>query len=281
MADPLFAWYEQYGRDFPWRQTNDPWAILVSEVMSQQTQIDRVATRYENFLARFPNPEALADATTGDVLTAWSGLGYNRRAINLQAAARVVAKSGWPSSAAALERLPGIGPYTAAAVACFAFGEQVPAIDTNLKRVLSRWVGRPLVGKELANAASLMLPAGQAARWNSALMDLGAQICRPAPLCEACPVAESCVDPTVYIPPPRQARFHGSVRQTRGAIVRVMLDGQERTVQNVATAVGHDEERITAALEALTREGVLTTSDRGYSLGRNSAELLASPQESS
>lgn len=271
MPDPLFAWYERYGRDFPWRRTTDPWPILVSEVMSQQTQIDRVAARYEDFLTRFPTPEAMAVAPINDVLAAWSGLGYNRRVLNLQATAREVARSGWPTSAAMLEKLPGIGPYTAAAVACFAFGEQVPAVDTNLRRVLSRWVGRPLVGKELATTATEMLPTGQAARWNSALMDLGAQICRPTPLCENCPVAESCVDPTVYIPPPRQARFVGSVRQTRGAIVRVMLDGQERTVQNVTIAVGHDEQRVTAALEALTREGVLNTSDRGYSLGRNSA----------
>ncbi len=267
MLDLLFAWYERYGRDFPWRQTTDPWAILVSEVMSQQTQIDRVASRYEDFLTRFPNPQAMADASTADVLTAWSGLGYNRRALNLQATAREVARSGWPTSAANLAELPGIGPYTAAAVACFAFEEQVPAVDTNLKRVLSRWVGRPLAGRELATTASEMLPAGQAGRWNSALMDLGAQLCRPTPNCDDCPVVESCIDPSVYVPPPRQARFDGSVRQTRGAIVRVMLDGQQRTAQVVAAAVGHDEERVTAALEALIREGVIVSSGEGYSIG--------------
>lgn len=262
--EALFAWYERHGRDFPWRHTDDPWAVLVSEVMSQQTQIDRVAARYDSFLARFPTPSAMAAAPPADVLAEWSGLGYNRRALNLQAAARVVAQSGWPDTATGLEALPGVGPYTAAAVACFAFGEQVPAIDTNLKRVLSRWVGRALTGSELSEQAVALVPAGQAARWNSAVMDLGAQVCKPMPRCEACPVASSCVDPTVYVPPPRQARFDGSLRQTRGAIVKLMLDGEPRTADRVAKTVAHEPDRVGAALSALVREGILESVDSGY-----------------
>jgi len=111
--EALFAWYERHGRDFPWRHTDDPWAILVSEVMSQQTQIERVAARYNSFLTRFPTPRAMASAAPADVLAEWSGLGYNRRALNLQAAARVVAESGWPDTATGLGALPGVGPYTA------------------------------------------------------------------------------------------------------------------------------------------------------------------------
>lgn len=234
--------------------------------MSQQTQIDRVVGRYLAFLDQFPNPETLAAASTGDVLTAWSGLGYNRRATNLQATARVVAESGWPISAKELQALPGVGPYTAAAVACFAFGEQVPAIDTNLKRVLSRWAGRALDGKELSAAARGFLPTGEAVRWNSAIMDLGAQVCKPTPLCDDCPVAQGCLDPTVYVPPPRQSRFDGSVRQARGAIVKVMLDGRTRSIEALTARLGHDEARISSALTALTAEGVLRATTDGFAL---------------
>ncbi len=262
--EALFAWYEQHGRDFSWRHTDDPWAILVSEVMSQQTQIDRVAGRYGSFLARFPTPRAMASARPADVLAEWSGLGYNRRALNLQAAARAVVESGWPHTSSGLGALPGVGPYTAAAVACFAFGEQVPAIDTNLKRVLSRWVGRALTGSELSEQAVAMVPSGQAARWNSAVMDLGALICKPVPRCEGCPVSDSCADPTIYAPPPRQAGFDGSLRQTRGAIVKLMLDGRPRTANQVAAAIRHQPDRVETALSALVREGILESVDLGY-----------------
>ena len=266
MVEQLFAWYDRHGRDFPWRQTSDPWAILVSEVMSQQTQIDRIVGRYLAFLDRFPDPDTLAAASAGDVLAAWSGLGYNRRALNLQAAARLVATGGWPTTARELQALPGVGPYTAAAVACFAFGEQIPALDTNLKRVLSRWAGLPLNGKDLAETAGTYLPDGDAIRWNSAVMDLGAQVCKPEPLCDDCPVAQDCLDPTVYVPPPRQSRFHGSVRQTRGAIVKVMLDGKARSVDALTAHLGHDEARISSALTALTAEGVLQAMDGRFAL---------------
>lgn len=266
MVEQLLAWYDHHGRSFPWRHTTDPWAILVSEVMSQQTQIDRVVARYLAFLGQFPDPETLAAASTGDVLAAWSGLGYNRRALNLQATARVLASCGWPTTARELQGLPGVGPYTAAAVACFAFGEQVPAIDTNLKRVLSRWAGRPLDGKDLAATARTLLPAGEAVRWNSAIMDLGAQVCKPTPLCDDCPVAQGCLDPSVYVPPPRQGRFEGSVRQTRGAIVKVMLDGKMRSADALSARLGHDEARISSALTALAAEGVLRATSGGFTL---------------
>lgn len=266
MAALLFAWYEQHGRSFPWRQTTDPWAILVSEVMSQQTQIDRVVGRYLAFLDQFPTPKSLASAPPGEVLAAWSGLGYNRRALNLQATARFVAASGWPTTARELQALPGIGSYTAAAVACFAFGEQVPAVDTNLRRVLSRWAGRPLAGGDLAETARAFLPAGEAVRWNSAIMDLGAQVCKPTPRCDDCPVADRCIDPTIYVPPPRQSRFDGSVRQTRGAILKEMLDGETRNADALAVRLGHDEARIVIALAALAAEGILTSTSGGFAL---------------
>jgi A/G-specific adenine glycosylase len=252
-TEALLDWYGHNHRDLPWRHTTDPWHILVSEVMLQQTQASRVVDPYLRFLDRFPTPDSLAAASTADVLSFWIGLGYNSRALRLREAARTIRERGWPRTSHELIALPGVGPYTAAAVACFAFGEQVPAIDTNLRRVISRWVGRPLDGKDLATTANELLPDGVAVDWNQAIMDLGAMVCRPSPNCEACPVAEWCEDPTVYIPPRPQGRFEGSVRQTRAAIIRLLLDG-DVDVDVVRSRYGHAE----AALDALETEGLIT-----------------------
>lgn len=256
MSAGLFAWYDTHGRDLPWRSSRDPWHILVSEVMSQQTQIGRVAERFPAFLERFPTPSAMAQATPVEVLTAWSGLGYNRRALRLREAAAEISRCGWPTTALELESLPGIGPYTAAAVACFAFGEQVPTVDTNLKRVLSRWAGEPLDGRALRDAATAALPEGDAIRWNQAMMDLAALICRPTPDCEACPVTADCRDPSVYEAPARQGPFEGSVRQARGAALRALVGGPAR-LEELAIATGVDVERLQTAVARLERDGTV------------------------
>ncbi len=256
MSAGLLAWYRTHGRDLPWRSSRDPWHILVSEVMSQQTQIGRVAERFPGFLERFPTPSAMAEATPVDVLAAWSGLGYNRRALRLREAAVEISVRGWPTTAVELESLPGVGPYTAAAVACFAFGEQVPAVDTNLKRVLSRWAGEPLDGRALREAATAALPDGIADRWNQAMMDLAALICRPTPDCEACPVTADCRNASIYEPPARQGRFEGSVRQARGAALRALVGAPAR-LEELVTATGVDVERLQTAVSRLEREGTV------------------------
>ena len=169
MEERLLEWFARHGRDLPWRRTRDPYAILVSEVMLQQTQVSRVAPRYEQWLARWPTVEALAATSTADVIRAWQGLGYNRRAVNLQRAARHVAAHGWPDD---LTELPGVGPYTAAAIANFAFGRPVLPIDVNVGRVLER------------TGATFQPHAAQA------LFDLGATICLGRrPRCHRCPLA--------------------------------------------------------------------------------------------
>ncbi|HEY3614651.1 MAG TPA: A/G-specific adenine glycosylase [Gaiellales bacterium] len=215
----LLAWFAGgAARDLPWRRTRDPYAILVSEVMLQQTQVARVVERYESWLARWPTPAALAAAPAADVLRAWSGLGYNRRALNLQRAARQVVELGaFPHELAELERLPGIGPYTARAIACFAFDAQVTALDTNVRRVLERALG----------ATAAEPPPGRAWDWNQALFDLGAQICLArVPRCERCPLAERCPSRgLVFAPLRKQGRFEGSRRQRRAALVRELADG--------------------------------------------------------
>ena len=203
----LLDWYAVNRRELPWRDESDPYRVLVSEVMLQQTQASRVVSHYRSFVERFPTVQALADGAPADVLAAWQGLGYNRRAIRLHEAARQIAADGWPPPGE-LDRLPGVGPYTAAAVACFAFGTPVAAPDTNARRVLSRWEGRALSGRSLWEEAARRLPPEAAAAWNQALMDLGSAVCRPRrPSCDRCPVAAWCTDPSVYEPPRPQGRF--------------------------------------------------------------------------
>jgi A/G-specific adenine glycosylase len=217
----LLLWYARERRDLPWRRTTDPYAILVSEVMLQQTQVARVVPRYLEWLARWPDVPALAAASRAEVLRAWVGLGYNRRALALHAAAVAVARDGWPAD---LRSLPGVGPYTAAAVASFAFGAQVAAVDTNVRRVSDR-LGH--------GAPAELLPAGRAAEWNQAAMDLGAAVCTArTPRCGHCPVAAWCAS-AGQAPSPRPARarraaerFEDTNRWVRGRIVAALAAGE-------------------------------------------------------
>ena len=243
----LLAWYSQNATDLPWRQTHDPYAILVSEVMLQQTQVTRVLPRYDAWLQRWPTVDALAAATPADVIAAWIGLGYNRRAVHLHRCARaVVAAGGFPREPDELRRLPGIGPYTAAAIACFAFGAQVAAPDVNARRVLERAFGDP--GRPP--------PAGRAYEWNQALFDLGREICTARrPRCEVCPLAAGCpARGRTYPPLRRQSRFEGSFRQRRARLLA------EITAAGSLQAASVDA----AAVVSLERDGLIE---------RNSGEL--------
>jgi A/G-specific adenine glycosylase len=204
----LLAWYRDFGRDLPWRHTRDPYAILVSEVMLQQTQVDRVVGRWARWLERWPTPEALAAATPAEVIVEWQGLGYNRRAVNLHRAARVLAADGWPAD---LTTLPGVGPYTAAAVANFAFGRDVLPVDTNVRRVQER------TGEGFDPSCA------------QALFDLGATVCLARiPRCGECPLAERCPSRgRRYEPLRKQSPFQGSFRQRRGAALRAIAAGTQ------------------------------------------------------
>jgi A/G-specific adenine glycosylase len=216
--DALLAWYAEHGRDLPWRRTRDPYAILVSEVMLQQTQVARVVPRYVAWLERWPTVEALAVASTADVIREWTGLGYNRRALNLHSAARRIAAEGWPDD---LTALPGVGRYTADAIARFAHELPVLPVDTNVSRVLER------TGGEFGPAAA------------HALMDLGATVCLARiPRCTACPLAEGC--PSCgrrYEPLRKQGRFEGSFRQRRARTLRLVADAPRPVAELDADAV--------------------------------------------
>jgi A/G-specific adenine glycosylase len=214
----LAAWFHDHGADLPWRWTRDPYAILVSEVMLQQTQVERVIPPYLAWLERWPTVEALAAASTGDVIRAWQGLGYNRRGLSLHRAARVVAERGWPDD---LTELPGVGRYTADAVGCFALGRDVLPVDTNVARIQER------TGYRFGAAVA------------QALMDLGRTVCLArVPRCGACPLAGECPSRgRRYEPLRRQSRFEGSFRQRRAATLRLVAESPRPLAELDAEAV--------------------------------------------
>lgn len=260
----LLAWYDRHRRSLPWRDAADPYTVLVSEIMAQQTQISRVVPHFERFVEQFPTVEALAAASLRSVLAAWSGLGYNRRARYLQEAARHIVEHGWPDPGA-LQTLPGVGPYTAAAVASIAFDEPVAAVDTNARRVLSRWAGEELDGPALQDVAASELPPSRAADWNQAIMDLGASLCRPRPECGRCPVEPWCSDPSVYSPPGSQSAFDGSIRQARGAVLRTLLDSGSAPVSGLS-GLGIEPARLQTALESLHADGLIEQSGEAWAV---------------
>jgi len=253
----LLDWSGRERRDLPWRRTRDPWAVLVSELMLQQTQVARVIPRYEAFLTEVPTATTCAAAPVGRVVELWAGLGYNRRAVNLhRAAVRITEEHGGvvPDRLDALLDLPGIGPYTARAVLAFAFEQDHGVLDTNAARVLARAVaGRPLAPREAQALADGSVPVGRGWDWNQAVLDLGATICvKRAPRCEACPVHQHCAwsvrgrpepDPVVGTAGAStpQSRFAGSDRQGRGRLVAALRLGPVADADLAATAGWPDD----------------------------------------
>jgi A/G-specific adenine glycosylase len=297
----LLAWFDRDGRALPFRfeRDPDPWAVLVSEVMAQQTQVARVAAKWRAFMGRFPTSAAMASAPTGDVIRAWQGLGYNRRAIDLQRAARaiVVAGGSVPEDVDSLQALPGVGPYTARAVAAIAFGRPVGAVDVNVRRVLGRLTAAdpaPVPQREMQATADALVDPARAGDWTHALMDLGATICRPArPECDACPVQTWCsfaavagVGPKAAPGPtpapkpaprpnpapgpkaapgqnPAPARrgtvpFEATTRWLRGRIVGRLCDVPPGTTLTFDGPLGlHAPEAVSAALASLAADGLV------------------------
>ncbi len=231
----VMSWYRRNARDLPWRRTKDPYAILVSEIMLQQTQVERVVPKFAEFMRRFPTVRALSEAELSDVLRVWSGLGYNGRARRLWECARTLASehgSALPAERHRLEALPGIGPYTAGAVASIAFGAPEACVDTNVRRVLSRSLDGTHRG-DLARAWTLahrVLPRAASGDWNQALMELGAVVCKPVPRCGVCPIRRQCKAAASghsrgYARPPLKAAaggYHGSRRFYRGRVVKAL-----------------------------------------------------------
>ena len=274
VRDAILAWYAANGRSLAFRGSADPWAILVSEVIAQQTQAARAADRWERFMARFPTVEALADATPADVLREWQGLGYDRRGLRLQQAARAIVRhheGRVPDSVEALAALPGIGPYTARAVSAIAFGRPCGAVDVNVRRVLGRLVvgdTAVLTHVEMQALADASVPADRSAAWTHALMDVGATICRPrAPRCEGCPVSAWCrFAATGRAPTPAMGRrrsadrtpFPATNRWLRGRILDRLRAVPDRRWVAIEGPIGtHDAATVRKAAQALARDGML------------------------
>jgi A/G-specific adenine glycosylase len=221
MEAALLSWFATSERPLPWRETRDPYAILVSEVMAQQTQVDRVVPRWQRWLERWPTVDALAAASPADVIREWQGLGYNRRALNLHRAAQHVAAHGWPDD---LTELPGVGRYTADAVACFALGRDVLPEDVNVRRIADR------TGATFSSAAA------------QALMDLGATVCLArVPRCGICPLADACPSRgNRYEPLRKQGPFEGSFRQRRSQALRAVVAGDQPADAEAVAALARD-----------------------------------------
>lgn len=267
----LFRWYERHGRELPWRGTADPYAVLVSEVMLQQTQVQRVRPAYLSFLDRFPTLASLARAPLGDVLRAWGALGYPRRARDLHRAARAH-PAALPRTRAGLDALPGIGRYTAGAVACFAHGADEAFADVNIARVLGRVErGALLTLREAESLDASLLPPGNGGRWHHALMDLGAMVCTArAPRCGECPLEDLCrARESGDIPTAsrRQAAFATSDRRVRGRILAALRDAPEGlTVAMLRTSIADD--RVPHLVATLVEEDLVERAGRRVVLPR-------------
>ena len=279
----LLAWHRRHGLQAPWRTSGDPYHALVAAVMAQQTQISRVLPKFDEFVAAFPTIEALAAASTGEVLRLWAPLGYNLRALRLQRAARQIVRGGeFPRAAEELERIEGVGAFTAAIVTSFAFGERVAAVDTNVRRVVARLLaGEPegrVPERALRQAADGLVAPRASGRWNQAMMDLGAQVCTArAPRCDACPLARWCRARPLFAAAgaPRrvaetraayraQPAFRRSRRYYRGRIVQALRElpagaslAQAELLDRLPDRDGIDEATLLDLVDALRRDGLV------------------------
>jgi A/G-specific adenine glycosylase len=274
MFADLLPWYDRAARDLPWRGAQvTPWAVLVSEIMLQQTPVARVRPAYDAWLTRWPTPAALAADSTGEAVRMWGKLGYPRRALRLhECAGELVARFGGavPSDVDALLSLPGVGAYTARAVAAFAFGHRQPVVDTNVRRVVARAVrgqgaaGPPSTVRDLA-AVEALLPDDppQAARFSIALMELGALVCTArAPRCGECPIAEVCAWRLAGFPDytgqaVRPQRFTGTDRQVRGLLLDVLRATRRPVHRPLLDAAWHDPVQRDRALDSLVADGLI------------------------
>lgn len=281
LADALSAWFADAARPLPWRAAEvSPWAVLVSEFMLQQTQVARVVPRWEAWIRRWPTPSALASEPPAEAVRAWDRLGYPRRALWLhRAAVEIVERHGGevPDDLDALLALQGVGPYTARAVAAFAFGRRHPVVDTNTRRVIARAVlgqaypGPPSTARDLAAMSALLPESDAAARvFNAAAMELGATVCTArTPRCDECPIASACAWRLAGYPPydgPRKAtpaRFEGSDRQVRGLVMRELRAAHRPVASHEIAGLWPDAAQLDRAVDGLLADGLAVVDAAG------------------
>ena len=253
----LLIWYKENKRSFNWRYTNDPWKILLIEIISQQTQIDRANTYYQKFIKKFPTPDSMSQSSLKTILKMWSGLGYNNRAIRLYESSKLIAEKGFKNIYPNFELLPGVGQYTKNAILSFAYGDKVLALDTNLERVLTRYFAIDSTKNYVRKYSDFLLAGVNSRDLNQALMDLGSSICTSSnPKCDICPLEKKCEK---YILKSKISieKFKGSNRELRGKIIKLLLVENEIAVKDIVKKTSEDEEKIITAINGLKGDGLL------------------------
>lgn len=253
----LLIWYKENKRTFNWRYTNDPWKILLIEIISQQTQINRANIYYQEFIKKFPTPESMSQSSLKTILKMWSGLGYNNRAIRLYESSKLIAEKGFKNIYPNFELLPGVGQYTKNAILSFAYGDKVLALDTNLERVLTRYFAIDSTKNYVRKYSDFLLAGVNSRDLNQALMDLGSSICTSSnPKCDICPLEKKCEK---YILKSKISieKFKGSNRELRGKIIKLLLVENEIAVKDIVKKTREDEEKIITAINGLKGDGLL------------------------
>jgi len=257
LKESLLIWYKNNKRSFNWRHTNDPWKILLIEIISQQTQINRANIYYQRFIKKFPTPESMSRSTLKTILKMWSGLGYNNRAIRLYESSKLISEKGFKNIYPNFELLPGVGQYTKNAILSFAYGEKVLALDTNLERVLTRYFAADSTKDYVKKYSDFLLKDVDSRDLNQALMDLGSSICTSSnPKCNICPLEKNCKK---YITKSKNSikKFKGSNRELRGKIIKLLVMQNQITIKNIAKKTSENEEKIMTAINSLENDGLL------------------------
>ena len=253
----LLIWYKENKRSFNWRYTNDPWKILLIEIISQQTQINRANIYYQEFIKKFPTPESMSQSSLKTILKMWSGLGYNNRAIRLYESSKLIAEKGFKNIYPNFELLPGVGQYTKNAILSFAYGDKVLALDTNLERVLTRYFAIDSTKNYVRKYSDFLLAGVKSRDLNQALMDLGSSICTSSnPKCDICPIEKGC-EKFILKSKISIEKFKGSNRELRGKIIKLLLVENEITIKEIVDKTSEDEEKIINAINGLKGDGLL------------------------
>lgn len=253
----LFSWYRNNKRTFSWRNTNDPWKIFLIEIISQQTQINRADDYYKKFIKEFPTPESMARSSLKKVLELWSGLGYNNRAKRLYESSKMLSESSFDSINPNFEILPGVGPYTKNAILSFAYGDSVLAIDTNLERIITRYFGVDDAKDYLKRYSQSLLKKVNSKDLNQAFMDFGSMVCTSLnPSCDICPLENECSKYFSKIKKSYQ-KFEGSNREIRGKVLKLLLNEDQISKEELTNKLGEEEEKLNKALHGLQKDNLL------------------------
>ena len=253
----LLNWYTNNKRSFSWRNTNDPWKILLIEIISQQTQINRADTYYQKFIKRFPTPESMSKSSLKTILKMWSGLGYNNRAKRLYESSKLLAEQGFEGIYPNFEILPGVGSYTKNAILSFAYGDNVLAIDTNLERIFKRFFGIENTKEFIKDSSDYFLKNVNSRDINQAFMDFGSYVCKSSnPKCSICPIEDAC---SKYFVKTKKTieKFQGSNRELRGRLIKVLLENNAISTHDLYIKINEEEEKIDKALYGLERDNLI------------------------